>query len=486
MIPEWETYDVFQKYMEWGQLVFDSNPEDIQKWVATIAGNPNSLKILKSILFHGFSGLDDQKHCEEIMQLHPANIKVSEEDDDTSDAENEKMDLCTIGQDLGVYMCQYLDLFDLISLESTSRYFMKIARHPSALYSMHIVPFRMPNASPGVGLRCEKRNSKCSKFVLEIASLSILGKCRFANLRRLAICLPMTNMRWNRLLDLDVRVVGAQIQKQSNLEHLRCNYNQFIEFGDAFIYNAATLTTLSVMFRDGQQTPIMDVTPRFLPALKYLTLEGMEWLTWTFAYSFIKTLQFIHLTGLDITVYIYIEDDDIMVESQLAELLSKCDQLTLYLNSKRNNLCPNIMNLLSKHGACQKVEIFINMDIHYVFGEAETDALLDWENEEETENVDDFWSKSFWPNPIATAGKHTAIKLTLSISASFPYSPTQARETSPGVYDMDKLSCKMSEKLAHRYRRYKSFSLIWNVVEVATNVGEEHDFDVWCEFYVES
>ena len=459
-----EPCDVFLKYMEWGQLIHDSQPEDIQKWIISLTENPDTFRTLQLVLFEGFRGFQTQSQSEVFVELHPANLVKNDVDSDDNSDDGERIDLCCIGKDLGVYVCQYLDLRDLIRLEHTSRYCMKLARHPASLYAMNIMECRNPTTGRQIiALNCQGGKIRMKK-------LDPLGYCRFANLRRLEIAAPLPKIPWKQLLSLDIQIpVKVDIPPQMKLEQLECQYHHFLDFCNQNLIPNGLLQCLNIGFFTSRRD--IDSTPRTFPSLKDLVVEGDEWLDWKGAIQFVNTIQCPRLTTLEITVVLTVPNEE-MVEPQIMQLLPKCDRFILSIFTKRLPILPNLMNLITKRDAvlCQKMHLFINLDYDYAFVDNDLKAI----------EKSDFWTKEFWPDGKLWCNvqkKKKYMKFTLSVVISMPY----ASDDGTFVYDVKAIRRQMKKILLDKYSNCK---LKWEHLQIAHNVAQSHQFDLWFVFVV--
>ena len=454
-----ESFDAFKEKMNWGQLIFNSNSVELQQWLTNIIQHPVLFSTLKSVLFNGFDAFTKNTSLppqyQQFRNLHPSRSSPpsSPSDDDEDDGEmpqKKEFNLVSIGEDLNVYICQYLDLPDLIAFEKTSHCCLAAARNPSALYSMTI----LRRSTRCAALECQNRS------IIKLSDFGVLGKYRFTNLRKLETAVELVNVRWNQLSCLKIRGMSFVLPRQNRLETLHCSYGTFLQLSEALVINPE-LTSLTIVF--DENVPVPPTTNHNLAALQSFFLEGLYSLTWSKILKMIQSIGFIALKKLDIFVAERNENQS-NTEENILKLFQCAECVSMYVNSPRQDLFPSIVWMVLANGiGCTEVNVFVNLD--YVRELTQND-MDDFEN-------CGLWSMPMWPiMPHHPKNSGKTIKFTLSILVTFPF------ETDP-----DQLHHMIQACLMKKYPN-TTINAIWCEVITASNEEEQHEFDVWCEFCV--
>ena len=361
-----ETYDEFAEKMRWSELIFKSNPQETLQWVQNIitSSDKTLFKLLQSVLFHGFEAFTQYTELHEnyssFTKLHPKNKQEPEEPQAEAEPEPDSHDFETIGKDLGVYICQFLEVPDLLSFECTSHFGLELARNPSSLYQLHLV-------NDGGGISCLTQSG-----VFKPEYLSFFGKWRFANLRVLKLNASLSNMRWCQLTRLVIVSEDTwDIPKQHRLEQLECPYKAYLRLGNADII-PSTLKSLEMDLIGVQ--PFVMPSEQYFPFLEHLAIRtpynpALNWRHWANGISIRNSIQVEVLEEFElwITTTRFMGFD---WENCMIHLLNCARKIKFYWITLDSSYCAapsDMIKMLAKHRDCEFVCQEINIYYPVVF-----------------------------------------------------------------------------------------------------------------------
>lgn len=419
--------------------------------------NPSNPSMNSSIIHSNFYDSSDVSSDE-----------LSDDSDDsdnnsTNDSTNNSSEksLYTIGKDLTVYICQFLDLIDLIVFERLSHHCFYMARDPSALYSLTIV---------------HKRIDKIHKLVLEIKNkfinindLGILAKFRFANLRKLELGASLYNMRWTQLFHLKIYNKFDLIPKQNKLEYLQCDYDVFHKMVNNEIIPISLLKSLSVMSHKRNKLQNFEC---YLPELKTLYIDTRDW---TDSMKIIQLMKFrpdCPLQSLDFYNEQWVHCDLETVKQDLMYLLQLSNKIIMFTNSNQAKLFPVFLSVICKptnQFICNDLDLFVNVDFFISLSDKD---LLDIKQ-------CSVWNDEIWSNFTSLSSNIQKIHCTVALTVGFKYSSHAGY-----VYVVDVILYEIEEYILDQLKKLggTQCKITWDPIETANNPEELYEFDLSCEF----
>ena len=442
-----ETSDDFMEEMNWGELIFKSNKNEMKLWMQNIIDDPNnSFKLLQSILFQGFTAVN----CHQALQLqnlHPNktnkevhenendnnnnnhnhnNDKEDKEDkNDTEDVPKPLHNLINIGKDLGVYICQFLPLMDLISFEKTSHDSLRLARNPSAVYSMIICPPKQTKS---------RFNGIWLNDIIPLRDLSVLGKFRFANLRTLILKTPLYNIPWTQLFHLTIDTNLYSFLPQNKLETLNCNWTEFNKLMKNDIIPVSSLTSLTLTV---DSNSVDD--QYYLPHLQSLEIESD---TWEIGMDIVHSFSSLSLHSLDFYAEECVDSVPLQtIQQTTIDLLQKWSKIHMFISSDNPNIYSNFVSIITNpknHFKCKDLDISVFLGGGLYIIKLNDKDLMDIKHCK-------LWKNNIWPNSNAFSCIDKT-KLDFIIVIQFPYSAKNGY-----IYDAENILSQINEEIDLKY-----------------------------------
>ena len=451
-IPSHETYDTFLETMKWGRLIFDSNAANLQQWFDNVLAQKNDelFGLLQNILFQGFAVClknHEQmmhKYHQLLMQHHPSNEKRVEKKP-LEEAEVHIHTFSSLGTDLMIHLCQFLQLPDLMAFEKTSRGNLVYARNPASLYSLQISTNRKT-----VILDFGNEPFLPENRILAIKDLTNLGKFRFSNLRRLIINIVLFNMKWSQLHVLQMTTLVPfrhhfTFPKQRKLEELHCSYDFFGILFQNHLIPCDLLKSLRIGMRKSDPIRYIMDGSQYFPALKNLSIHcdltpySFARQKWENIMKIVKSISFQQLDKFVLEdVSVQFEDDAFL--SDMMYLLNGSKKVSLRLFGDKFDAISTVMTMVStQHFTCNNLKM--NMHITEI-------VELDDEDMENVQNDNcSLWKMPIWPKVQVITSTIAKAQFNLGLDLRVPY----ASLTGNKIYDLDGIMDEIEECIKNKY-----------------------------------
>lgn len=466
-----ESYDKFAIKMKWHQIIRNSTKNDIKVWIQNM--DDDMFHIYQKIFLSGFdtfmwkNGNDLHPKINGMIDLHPMVVghhkkndngndngnehneetKYGNEDNDTNNTNNtnntdndtnndtnndtdevlnddtdikmnghhqNNINLFSIHKDLLIYLCQFLEIIDLVRMEKTSHFGLQIARNPSSLYALNIC---------GIDNRLKIKYNECGyNYSYFYASARVFGKFRFANLRKLILAINLQNIQWTQLYKLIIRGdilcnpndtltnTTVSLPIQTKLQYLQCTYTTFLSIF-TFI-QSPTFESLKLLIIND----LVHIRPinQYFPSLKYLTIEGHDYVNWQIIMMIIKSIHFVSLYELNITVPESMEIDTNIIKNDIEYLLKYAQKIDIFIPTNDIMIVSKIISLsFNNDSICTNLKVFVCM-ILFTF----TFSLNDMKELGSCM----LWNHSLWPDTTKIHfGNHITFELGFTFIIKFPF-----------------------------------------------------------------